>query len=125
LSTEGEIIGRRTYFAQDLPWYKLKVTLVNLPLTKLTRRGSIRSQAEQNSLSKFPRLNAAETFNFHNASFSLHEFMRRDAYSGDECGDYCLISQTTVYDGEVESDEVPARHKPLTCSPLRMAFHEV
>jgi hypothetical protein len=33
--------------------------------------------------------------------------MRRDAYPGDECSEYCLISQTTVYGGEVESDEVP------------------
>ena len=41
-----------------------------------------RSQAERNSLSEFPGLHAAEIFNFDNASFSFHEFMRCDAYPG-------------------------------------------
>jgi hypothetical protein len=39
--------------------------------------------------------------NFDNAAFSFHEFMRRDAYYGNACGDYRLIYQTTACSGEV------------------------
>lgn len=71
---------------------------INSPPIEPTRRGL---QAEGNSLSELPRLHAAETFNFDNASFSFHEFMRCDAYSCNAHSYYRLIHQATVRSGEV------------------------